>query len=89
MIITKTYSIEYEIIKCVKWKRTIGEVVEMYYKMREDICDLSKCFVCEHKFITSEYPYLATIKGTKNKFICSECAKKIKRESEDEDDKRR
>lgn len=82
MIITKTYSIEYEIIKCVKWESTIGEVIERHYKMREDIYDLSKCFVCEHKFITSEYPYLAIIKGTKNKFICSECAKKIDKESE-------
>ena len=77
MIITKTYTKKYEIIGCVKWETTVGDVIETRNKMGLKTPDLSKCFVCGHKFMNSEYPYLAITKGTTNKFICLECAKKI------------
>lgn len=78
MIITKTYTKKYEIIGCVKLETTVGDVIETRNKKGLKTPDLSKCFVCGHKFINSEYPYIAIVKGTtNNKFICSECAKKV------------
>ena len=80
MIVKKTTTRSYEITKCVRWETTVGEVIETRKKIGKKTPDLSKCFSCGHKFAEDEYPYLAIVKGTKNQFLCTECAKKVEEE---------
>lgn len=36
-----------------------------------------KCLMCKKEFEDNEYPYIAFMKNTENKLVCSECAEKI------------
>ena len=79
MIVSKSYTRTYDIYDAAKWMATYGEIIESRRKFygEKDETQLSKCFVCGHRFEALEIPWLGLVKNHKNVFLCEECGKKV------------
>lgn len=80
MKITKTITRTYNLYDCVKWGMTATETIKKRKEKSMPVKGLGKCFVCEKKFETDEYPYLALVKKHENMFVCKDCARKINKD---------
>ena len=80
MKITKTITRTYNLTDCVKWEMTATEIIRKRKEKSMSVKGLDKCFVCEKKFETDEYPYLALVKKHENMFVCKDCARKINKD---------
>ena len=80
MKITKTTTKTYEIYDCAKWSMTVGDTISKRKKIGLKTKGLDKCFCCNHKFESHDFPYLGLIKGKENMFICEKCAEKVEME---------